>query len=92
MRSFDFVPEGAPDCCVTAWLHRDGTGRETAKKPGILICPGGGYGGVSGREAEPVAQVYSAAGFHTFILRYSVLEQAKDLKPLIQLAWSWNTR
>lgn len=88
MRIFDFIPEGASDCRVSAWLHMDGASREMAdrKKPGILICPGGGYGGVSGREAEPVAQAYFAEGFHTFILRYSVLDQAKNFKPLIQLA------
>lgn len=88
MRIFDFIPEGAADCRVAAWLHMDSTKKEFAprKQPAIIICPGGGYGGVSDREAEPVAKVYFAAGYHTFILRYSVLEQAKDFKPLIQLA------
>lgn len=88
MRIFEFIPEGTADCRVSAWLHMDGASKEMAdrKKPGILICPGGGYGAVSDREAEPVAKAYFAAGYHTFILRYSVLEQAKDFKPLIQLA------
>ena len=35
-----------------------------------------------------MAKVYFAAGYHTFILRYSVLEQAKDFKPLLQLAYT----
>ena len=41
------------------------------KSPAILIMPGGGYQGVSDREAEPVALTYTAAGYHAFVLRYS---------------------
>ena len=84
MHKFDFVPQGAADCVVSARLHTNEMA--DSKKPAILICPGGGYGGLTAREAEPVAEVYFAAGFHTFVLYYSVLEQAKDFKPLIQLA------
>lgn len=88
MRIFDFVPEGVSDCRVSAWRHTDGQSKEMAhrNKPGIIICPGGGYGFVSDREAEPVAKAYFAAGYNTFILRYSILAQAKDFKPLTQLA------
>lgn len=42
------------------------------KRPAMLICPGGGYGHVSPREGEPVALQYAAAGFHAFVLHYSV--------------------
>lgn len=42
------------------------------KRPAMLICPGGGYGHVSPREGEPVALQYTAAGFHAFVLHYSV--------------------
>ena len=41
------------------------------KSPAILVMPGGGYQGVSDREAEPVALTYTAAGYHAFVLRYS---------------------
>lgn len=40
--------------------------------PAMLICPGGGYGFVSDREAEPVALDYLGAGFNAFVLTYSV--------------------
>lgn len=40
--------------------------------PAILICPGGGYGFVSDREAEPIALKYLDAGFNAFVLTYSV--------------------
>ena len=41
---------------------------------------------VSEREAEPVALAYFSAGYHTFILNYGVMENAKDFQPLCQLA------
>lgn len=38
----------------------------------VLICPGGGYGFTSPREAEPVAMVFNNAGYHACVLDYSV--------------------
>ncbi|MBO5930550.1 MAG: alpha/beta hydrolase [Clostridia bacterium] len=45
---------------------------EWKERPAIIICPGGGYEFTSPREAEPVALKFLAAGFHCFILDYSV--------------------
>jgi acetyl esterase/lipase len=53
-----------------------------AKKPAILIFPGGGYLFTSDREAEPIALAYAAQGFQAFILRYSVGKYANGYKPL----------
>lgn len=52
----------------------------------VIVCPGGGYGMLSEREAEPIAAQFLAAGFQTFILRYTVGEGAKDFQPLRQAA------
>ena len=41
-------------------------------RPAIIICPGGGYSGCSYREGERIATAYNAAGFHAFVLNYSV--------------------
>lgn len=41
-------------------------------RPAILILPGGGYGMCSDREAEVIAYSYLQAGYHAFVLRYSV--------------------
>ena len=41
-------------------------------RPAIVICPGGGYQRCSNIEAEPVAMRFAAAGFHAFVLNYSV--------------------
>lgn len=86
MKTFEFIPEGVQDCVVRACLH---TGQRDVKQrmhPAIIICPGGAYEGVSEREAEPVAKLYLAAGYNTFILEYATKEKAKNFKPLCQLA------
>lgn len=40
--------------------------------PFMLICPGGGYGACSPREAEPIARYYMGKGYNTGILYYTV--------------------
>ena len=52
----------------------------------VIVCPGGGYHGLSEREAEPIAAQFLAAGFATFVQRYTVCEGAADHKPLKQAA------
>ncbi len=52
----------------------------------VIVCPGGAYGRLADREAEPIALQYLAAGFATFILRYGVEENAANWRPLKQLA------
>lgn len=66
-----------PDNCLKLYHGR--------KYPAVVICPGGGYKFTSDREAEPVALKFSAAGFNTAILRYSVGE-AKFPSALFELA------
>lgn len=87
MEQFVFFPEKTPDCKVTAWLHENNS-PDIAKRmfPAVVVCPGGGYAFTSDREAEPIAEPYFAAGFNTFILRYSVHPEASGFKPLSQLA------
>ena len=57
------------------------------KRPLIFICPGGGYGMTSDREAEPIAMEFLAAGYHAAILRYSC-EPARYPTALLQVAAS----
>ncbi len=42
------------------------------KRPFMLVCPGGGYGALSAREAEPIARRYMGYGFNTAILYYTI--------------------
>lgn len=52
------------------------------KRPAVLILPGGGYQMCSEREADPVAMPYLKAGYHAFVLRYSLREHAVWPNPL----------
>ena len=51
-------------------------------RPAVLVIPGGGYMFCSDREADPVAMPYLKAGYHAFILRYSVGADAAWPQPL----------
>lgn len=65
-------PKGA-DGRLSCYVQE--TSREVSprrQRPAVLVIPGGGYSHVSGREAEPVALRFVAAGYSAFILRYSV--------------------
>lgn len=55
--------------------------------PLILICPGGGYGYTSDREAEPMAFAFLAMGYHAAVLRYSCAP-AEYPTQLLELAQS----
>lgn len=72
---------------------------ENRVRPAVIICPGGGYGHVSEREAKPIAMRYIAAGFHAFVLQYHVaparypvalLELAKSVQFIRDNAKEWN--
>lgn len=88
MTLLDFSPDGLQDCIVNAWLHRHLSPDEDlcVSHPAIIVCPGGGYNAISSRESAPVAEPFFAAGYNIFILNYSVKEQAKNFRPLCQLA------
>lgn len=45
------------------------------KRGAVLICPGGAYLYCSDREGEPIAMAFSAMGYQTFVLRYSVYNE-----------------
>lgn len=56
------------------------------EKPMVLVCPGGGYGYRSAREAEPIALHLLAAGFHAAVVNYSVAPHRFPTSAL-ELAW-----
>ena len=66
-------------------LSNDGDLHQAPRRA-VVVFPGGGYSMLSAREAEPIAAKFLAAGFATFILRYSVGEKAKDFAPLKEAA------
>ena len=69
------------------------------KRKLILLCPGGGYGFTSDREAEAMALAFLAMGYHAAVLRYSVapakyptalLEVAAAVKIIREHAQEWH--
>jgi acetyl esterase/lipase len=54
----------------------------TKKRAAVLICPGGAYRFTSPSEGEPVALQFNTAGFHAFVLNYSVAPR-KHPQPLL---------
>ena len=68
-------------------------------RPAVIVCPGGGYTHLAGRESEPVAFAFMRAGFQVFILRYGIneyaawpgpLEDYEQAKALIESTPEWN--
>lgn len=73
MKTENIVINKEKNVTMTAYLQL--TGGEFSnieKRPAILILPGGAYFMCSEREADPVAFSYLEAGYHVFILHYSV--------------------
>lgn len=89
MNHFVMECPGHPEATLEAFLLTDelhyGKGK---KRPAVVVCPGGGYLYCSPREGEPVALSYMNAGFHSFVLRYSVGWKAAGFAPLEELSWA----
>ena len=100
----DFFPQLGENGCnatLATYLPEPMTemGWEDRKSPCIVICPGGGYSGVSQREGEPIALKFLEAGYHVFVVTYSVaphrfpqqlLEVAAAMELIHQNADRWH--
>ena len=68
---YPFLGENDADPVLTAYIQNNSiAGLEN--RPGILLCPGGGYANISPREGEPIALELLAMGCNVFVLHYSV--------------------
>lgn len=67
---------------LTAYIQEAEGEFRFAKRPAIVVLPGGGYSMCSDREADPVALAYMKAGYQAFVLRYSVGEHKTWPNPL----------
>lgn len=61
-----------------------------AKRPAVMVIPGGGYEYVSDRENEPVVSSFLQKGYHVFLLRYSTGEYARNCQPFKEAAKAMN--
>ncbi|MBQ4290118.1 MAG: alpha/beta hydrolase [Clostridia bacterium] len=57
---------------LTAYIQDVGGEYRFSRRPAMLVLPGGGYSFCSDREADPIALAYLNAGYHAFILRYTL--------------------
>ena len=98
---FSFLGEDGRDPLLEVSLRYNMTEmkRENDKRPCIIICPGGGYGICSQREAEPIAVNFLPEGYNTFTLWYSVCpnhfptqirEVAATVEIIYKNADNWN--
>lgn len=72
-----------PNVTLTAYrLDESGEMPNAQIRPAVLVLPGGGYFVCSDREAEPIALVFLARGYHAFALRYSVGAESTFPRPL----------
>ncbi len=79
---FKIERKGASGGYVTVYARDESKEIKKRLRPAVLIFPGGGYGSLSDREAEPVALKFLANGFVAFVLSYSV--KTKYPVPLIE--------
>ena len=80
---YSFVKGGKLSCILMDCPHCN---EESWKRPAVIVAPGGGYNHISPRESEPVATAFLARGFQTFVLSYTVGEEARYPQPLLQLS------
>ncbi|WP_322173510.1 alpha/beta hydrolase [Acutalibacter caecimuris] len=88
MKIVRFHPTTDTEASVVGYLHSPMGEMEQQRErfPAIIICPGGGYQWIADRVSDPVALPFFARGYQTFILSYSVGENARGLRPLRELA------
>lgn len=71
----DYFEGITTDATLTTYVRSTSDAIEPGRtRPGILICPGGGYNSVSDRENEPIALAFLAKGYNAFVLRYSTAD------------------
>ena len=75
-----------PEATLTTYVYDTIGDLKAEPRPAIILCPGGGYAGLSTRESEPVASEFLAEGMNVYILRYSTKEKASGYAPLIEAA------
>ena len=93
------VQGSLPDTRLVTYIQEYSEQIGMDRRPLILLCPGGGYGHTSDREAEAMALQFLAMGYHAAVLRYScvpakyptaLLELAAGMKLIREHAVQWH--
>ena len=92
--------DGNPDICLTTFVMDSIPGMIGGEvRPAVVVCPGGGYVHLSPREAENLAVLFNAHGFHAFVLEYSITKNPSyetvgkvlGKEPLMDASWALAT-
>ena len=86
-QTYDLPRDLFPNGHLTVYVQDTPQNLMVKSRPMVLICPGGGYGGVSQRESEPLALPFLAMGCHAAVLTYSVAPHRYPTQ-LKEAAWS----
>ena len=70
---------------LVTYFHDQSPELRITTRPVVLLCPGGGYGYTSDREAEPMALRFVAMGYHAAVLNYSIYPGATYPTALLEL-------
>lgn len=73
---------GSKPVTLTVYAQDNVAAHEGRRRPAVIVCPGGGYGFCSDREAEPMALAFVARGLQAFVLDYTVLDEG-ETSPLL---------
>ena len=68
--------EKYPEATLTAYVCDKAP--VCAPRPAVIVCPGGGYGMLAPREAEPIVRYFFGKGMNCYLLHYSIEENAKE--------------
>jgi acetyl esterase/lipase len=82
------LQEGISNATLTAYIPDTSLEHQMAgNRPAVIICPGGAFLGITEKEAEPVALRFLSAGYHAFVLKYSIgADMARLPAPFIDAA------
>lgn len=98
---YQSIPLRGGKAKLTTYIH-EGTqnGKKVAKRPALIVVPGGAYAVHADEEAEPAALTFLACGYSTFVLDYSLNEEsgypntlqeaAEAVKTVREHADEWN--
>ncbi len=88
--NIEIIPlmEGLSNATLKAFIQQPSLDNKSlGKRPAVIICPGGAYLGINEKESDPVALKFLSAGYHSFVLQYSVgTEMARFPMPFLDVA------
>ncbi len=82
MKTFSIVLNEERRVSMTMYLNLESPELGFAKRPLLIVLPGGGYSMCSERESEVIALPYMAAGYQVCILRYTLKDKGGWPDPL----------